>query len=133
MKVAVAVVLLLWSSTACAEVTSGRVVEGAPERECVPKIRLNSTTYTAAGYTEIRGTRFDTADAADCDDEGPSPRGSVFTGHSEQTHVWSLPGYSTDDVVAARFSEDSFTIFVADSMPRGEIDRVVGELSSDRE
>lgn len=129
MKVAVAVVLLLWSSTACAE---ERVAEGAPERECVPKIRLNSTTYTAAGYTEIRGTRFDTADAADCDDEGPSPRGSVFTG-PEQTHVWSLPGYSTDDVVAARFSEDSFTIFVADSMPRGEIDRVVGELSSDPE
>jgi len=57
----------------------------------------------------------------------------VFTGHSEQTHVWSLPGYSTDDVVAARFNVDSFTIFVADSMPRGEIDRVVGELSSDRE
>ena len=130
MKVAVAAVLLLWSSTACAD---ERVAEGAPERECVPKIRLNSTTYTAAGYTEIRGTLFDTADAADCDDEGPSSRGSVFTGHSEQTHVWSLPGYSTDDVVAARFNEDSFTIFVADSMPRGEIDRVVGELSSDRE
>ena len=129
MKVAVAAALLVWSLTACAE---ERAPEARTERECVPRIRLDSTIYIAAGYTEKRGTRFNTADAADCDDEGPSPRGSVFTGHSEQVHVWSLPGYSTDEVVAARFNEDSFTIFVADSMPRGEIDRVVGELSPTR-
>ena len=129
MKVAVAAVLLLWSSTACAE---ERAPVAATARECLPEIRLDGVTYTAAGYTEIRGTRFDTADAADCDDRGPSPRGSVFTGHSEQVDVWSLPGYSTDEVVAARFNDDSFTIFVADSMPRGEIDRVVRELSPTR-
>lgn len=129
MKVAIAAVLLLYSSTACAE-------ERAPEversRECVPQIRLDDTTYIAAGYTEVRGARFDTAVAANCDDIGPSPQGSEFTENSEQVAVWSLRGYSTDDVVTARFDEDSFIIFVADSMPRGEIDRVVGELSSAR-
>ena len=129
MKVAVAAVLLLWSATACAE---EQAPEPATSRECVPQIRLDDTTYIAAGYTEVRGTRFGTAVEADCDDVGPSPQGSVFTENSEQVAVWSLRGYSTDDVVAARFNEDSFVIFVADSMPRGEIDRVVGELSSAR-
>jgi len=32
----------------------------------------------------------------------------------------------------ARFNEGSFTIFVADSMPRSEVDRVIGELSPSR-
>jgi hypothetical protein len=129
MKVAVAAVLLLCSSTACAEV---RAPEAATSRECVPQIRLDDTTYIAAGYAEVRGTRFDTAVEADCDDIGPSPQGSEFTENSDQVAVWSFHGYSTSDVVAARFNEDSFIIFVADSMPRGEIDRVVGELSSAR-
>jgi hypothetical protein len=127
MKIALAAVLLLCLSTACAE---ERAREAA--RECLPQIRLEGTTYIAAGYTQVRGTRFDAAVAADCDDVGPSPRGSGFTENSQQVAVWSLPGYSTDDVVAARFNEDSFTIFVADSMPRSEIDRVVGELSPSR-
>jgi hypothetical protein len=88
MKVAVAAALLVWSLTACAEEPAP---EAASERECVPKIRLDTTTYTAAGYTEMRGRRFDTAEAAVCADEGPDPQGSVFTGHSEQVHVWSFP------------------------------------------
>lgn len=129
MKVALVAVLLLSFPTACAE---GRGLETRTERECVPQIRLDETTYVGAGYTEVRGTRFDTAVEADCDDQGPSPRGSEFTEESKQIAVWSLPGYSTDDLVLARFNENSFTIFVADSMPRSEIDRVVSELSPSR-
>ncbi|HSE10644.1 MAG TPA: DUF6281 family protein [Nocardioidaceae bacterium] len=129
MKVAVVVALLLSFLTAC---TEGSGTETATERECVPQIRLKETTYVGAGYTEVRGTRFDTAVEAVCDDVGPSSRGSEFTEDSKQVAVWSLPGYSTDDVVAARFDEDSFAIFVADSMPRSEIDRVTSELSPSR-
>ncbi len=129
MKVSLAAVLLLWTSTACAE---GPTPDTATSQECTPQIRLNGITYIGAGYTEVRGTRFDTAVEADCDDLGPSPRGPEFTEDSKQVAVWSLPGYSTDDLVVARFNEDSFTIFVADSMPRSEVDRVIGELSPSR-
>lgn len=128
MKVVFAAVVLMWSATACAE-------EAAPEaatRECVPKIRLDGTTYTGAGYTEVHGTRFDTAIEADCDDQGASPRGSEFTETSEPVAVWSLPGYSTDDVVAVRFNDDMLGVFVADSIPRGEVDRVIEDLSPPR-
>jgi hypothetical protein len=53
----------------------------------------------------------------------------VFSDNPEQVAVWSLPGYSTEEVVAVRFNEDLFTIFVADSLPRGDIDRLVRKLS----
>ncbi len=105
-------------------------IEGRAETptECRPEIRLNGTTYFAAGYTELRGTRFAAAIAADCADVGPSP-GSEFTEDSEQVAVWSLPGYSTGDVVATRFDADSFIIFVSDATPSREVGRVVRELS----
>jgi hypothetical protein len=126
-KIASVAVFLVWSSTACAQAPAP---EDGAARECASQIRLRGTTYTGAGYTEVRGTQFSSADQADCEDVGPSPRGPVFSERSEQVAVWALPGYSTEEVVTVRFNEDSFTIFVADSVPRGEIDRIVRELSS---
>jgi hypothetical protein len=126
-KIASVAVLLLWSLTACAQAPAPTA---SPARECAAQIRLEGSTYTGAGYTDMRGTQFSSADQADCEDVGPSPRWSVFSDNPEQVAVWSLPGYSTEEVVAVRFNEDLFTIFVADSLPRGEIDRLVRELSS---
>jgi hypothetical protein len=126
-KIASIAVLLLWSATACAQAPAPHA---STARECVAQIRLHGTIYSGAGYTDVLGTQFSSADQADCEDVGPSPRWSVFSESPQQVAVWSLPGYSTEEVVAVRFNEDIFTIFVADSLPRGEIDRVVRELSS---
>jgi len=43
--------------------------------------------------------------------------------------VWSLAQYAPEEVLAVRFDEDSFAVFVADSVPRQESERIIRELS----
>ncbi len=42
--------------------------------------------------------------------------------------VWSFEGYSPDEVVGVRFDKESYTIFIAESLPDGDRDSLLAEL-----
>lgn len=70
------------------------------------------------------------ADVAECHDVGENPEGSVFMDDPRQVAVWSFHGYPLEQVLGVRRDENSYEVFVAESVPRADVDRIVGELSS---
>jgi hypothetical protein len=100
------------------------------EAECTPQVRFSGIVYDGASYTDQQPSkRLGTADEADCHDEGRDAEGSVFSESPRQVAVWSLDGYSPEEVLAVRFDETSFAVFVAASMPRHRVDRIVAALN----
>lgn len=130
MRTALGAALALLILASCAN-EKGSDVQGSQPQECTPRIRLADKVYVAAGYTDTRGQRFSTAQQATCEDTSSDSRGSVFAEDPEEVAVWSLPGYDTVDVLATRFGGNSFEVYVSDSMPRQEIDRIVRRLSDE--
>lgn len=126
MKAAFAAAAILVAVVGC---SGNSTAEGQAAQECTPQVRLNGVVYNGAGYTDRDATRFATAEEADCDDVGPSPQGSVFSEDSGRVTVWSFTGYAPDEVLGVRFDEDSLSVFVADSVVRREVDRIVEDLS----
>lgn len=102
-----------------------------PVSDCTTQIRVGSTVYSSYGFVEGPAVRHASADRADCEDVGEDARGSVFPEDPQQVRTWRFPGFSPDEVVAVRFDERSFEVFIADSLPAGERDRV-GEAVSRR-
>ena len=100
----------------------------APERsaadECTPQIRLQGVVYTAFDYTDRGATKFGTADEADCHDVGREAPGSVFPNDPDEVAVWAFGGYSPEQVLGVRLGPDSFTVFIADSVPRDQAERI---------
>ena len=126
MRTKLAVAALVFAVVGC----SGNSTGGQQSaQECTRQIRLDGVLFNGYGYTERPATRFSTADEADCDDVGPSPRGAVFSDDPPEVVVWSFAEYPPEEVLGVRFGEDSFAVFVAESVPRQEIDRIIRELS----
>jgi len=94
-------------------------------------VRLNERVYTSHGYTDRAASRFAEADEAECHDVGQNPPGSVFPDNPRHVTAGSFAGYPTDKVLGVRFDEDSFGVYVADSVPRTESDRIYKELQRD--
>jgi Family of unknown function (DUF6281) len=122
--VAATVALLL---AGCAGSTNAR--EGRAASECTSQVRLDGVIYSGYGYTDQQATRLGTADEADCHDVGPDPKWSVFPENPRQVEVWSFEGYSPHEVVGVRFDDDSFAVFVAESVQPDRASRVFNELS----
>ena len=105
----------------------------APEGafECVPQIRLEGVIYTGYGYTDREATKqWGKADEAACDDAGSDAAGSVFLDNPKQVEVWTFADYAADEVLGVRFGEGSFSVFIAESVPRKQGDRILSELSA---
>ncbi len=66
---------------------------------------------------------------ADCHDVGEGSEGSVFSDNPKQVTVWSFPGYVPEKVLGVRFDRDTFGVYVAESVPRTDMNRIVDELS----
>jgi hypothetical protein len=105
--------------------------EGPAAFECTPQIRMNGKVYTGYGYTDRQATKFTKADEADCHDVGRDPAGSVFPDSPRQVEVWTFADYSSKQVVGVRFNEDTFSVFIAQSVPRDEAERIERELRTD--
>ncbi len=87
--------------------------------------------YSAYGYTDREATtRLVTVDEADCHDVGRNAPGSVFPDDARQVAAWTFDGYASDQVLGVRFAQDSFTVFVADSVPRDQGERILRQLSA---
>ena len=96
--------------------------------DCQAQVRADGVVYTSYGYTERRASRHAAADRADCDDVGEDAAGSVFAENAEQVSTWSFRGYPPDEVLGVRFDESSYEVFVADSVPDAERERIFREL-----
>lgn len=131
MRVAAACALAALT-VALAGCAGDRPDEARSPQECTPQIRMGSVVYSGYAYTDRHATEFATAEEADCHDMGPSAQGSVFPDHPRQVVVWSFRGYAPEKVLGVRFDKDSFAVFVAESVPRLDIDRITGELSQTR-
>jgi translation initiation factor 2B subunit (eIF-2B alpha/beta/delta family) len=92
-------------------------------------VRLDGHVYTSYGFTDREATQFSVAEQADCHDVGRDAEGSVFLDDPTQVTVWSFESYATEKVLGVRFDRDSFAVFVADSVPRDQADRILEELS----
>jgi hypothetical protein len=98
--------------------------------DCQAQLRADGTVYTSYGYTERSATKFSSADEADCEDVGEDAAGSVFPEHPRQVTTWVFPGYPPEEVLGVRLDQDSFAVFVADSVSPEERDRIYEDLAS---
>jgi Family of unknown function (DUF6281) len=105
--------------------------EGAAAYECTSQIRLHGVTYSGYGYTDQEATSLGTAGEAVCDDVGRDAPGSVFPDDPQQVAVWGFAGYASDQVLGVRFGQDLFVVFIAESVPRHQADRILSELSAE--
>lgn len=104
--------------------------ESSAANDCQGQVRVGDIVYTSLGLTDREASRFSTAEVADCDDVGPDPQGNVFPEHPRLVQTWRFAGYPTDEVIGVRLDQDSFNVYFADSVPRGEADRITEELES---
>ncbi len=112
--------------TACgAGAAPGSAPDSATAADCAAQVRFHGAVYTGYGSTGHPGVRAGTADLADCQDVGLDPAGSVWPDDPTQVAVWSVRGYSSDEVLAVRLSRDLVEVFVADSLPSRERDGVL--------
>ena len=101
---------------------------GAGAARCTPQIRLAGVVYTGYGYTERAATRHTAADEADCQDVGKDAAGLGFPDHRRQVATWTFKGFPPEKVVGVRFDRGSYTVFVAESVPHREGDRILRAL-----
>jgi len=96
--------------------------------DCTNQVRIDGRVYTSYSMTDREGTPFGVADQADCHDVGVGAEGSVFPDSPRQVAVWSFEEYPTEKVVGVRFDRHSFGVFVADTVPQAESNRILLEL-----
>ena len=97
--------------------------------DCAGRVRADGTVYTSYGHTERRASRHAAAEVAACHDVGEDPAGSVFAEHPKRVTTWSFRGYSPGEVLGVRLDAGSFEVYVADSVPSVERERILRELS----
>lgn len=102
--------------------------EDVASTECTPQVRVGERLFSAHGYTRAEATRHGTAERAECHDVGEDAAGSAFPGAPRQVRTWAFDGHSTDQVLGARAGRAGTAVFVAESVPREERDRVLAEL-----
>lgn len=121
---ALATLMLTFGASACA---ATNVAEPGGAADCQRQVRLNGVTYTSYGYTEREATRYAVVDEVECHDVRPAV-GSVFSDEPQKATAWSFAGYSPEMVLGVRFEKDSFAVFVADSVPTAESERIFRQL-----
>jgi Family of unknown function (DUF6281) len=123
------VVVVAFLLAGCA--SSTKAPEGSAAYECTSQIRLHGVIYSGYGYTDQEATSLGTADEAVCHDVGQDAPGSVFPDDPHQVAVWTFAGYASDQVLGVRLGQESFVVFIAESVPRDQADRILSELSAE--
>ena len=98
--------------------------------DCGSQVRLDGVVYTSHGFTERGGERIGPVEVAECQDVGEDARGAVFPDDPRKVEAVRIPGHDTDEVLGVRFDDDSFTVYVAESVPDDEQERIYEELSN---
>jgi hypothetical protein len=101
--------------------------------DCSAQVRADGIVYTSHGYTERSATRYCVREEADCADVGPDAAGSLFPESPRHVTTWTFVNYPPAKVLGIRAgSTDSFAVFVADSVPAEERDRIYEDLATER-
>ncbi|QNN54707.1 DUF6281 family protein [Nocardioides mesophilus] len=100
--------------------------------DCSAQVRAAGIVYTSHGYTERSATKRSSAEEADCEDMGPDAADSVFPESPRHVTTWTFANYPPAKVLGVRSGKtDSFVVFVADSVPDEESDRIYEDLASE--
>jgi hypothetical protein len=123
-------VAVVATSLTLSVIVSGCSADGGSQTssDCSAQVRADGIIYTSYGYTERKARRHSIADRADCNDVGEDPAGSVFLEHPQQVTTWSFRGYPPEEVVGVRFDKSSFAVFVSNSVPHAESERILQDL-----
>lgn len=97
--------------------------------DCAAQVRVNGVVYTSYGITDRRAKKHSTAEQADCQDVGQDATGSVFPEQPHHVTTWEFPGYSPAKVLGVRYGDDSFGVFLAESLGPDERERVYADLT----
>lgn len=97
--------------------------------DCSAQVRADGIVYTSYGYTERNATKHSRAEEADCEDVGQDAAGSVFPESPRHVTTWTFAKYPAAKVLGVRSGQDSFAVFVADSVPPEERERIYEELA----
>ena len=114
-------------------VVTGCVGKGGSQvsGDCAAKVRADGIVYTSNGYTDRSATKHSSAEEADGEDLGSRAAGSVFPVSPRHVTTWTFADYPSPKVLGVRSSStDLFAIFVADSVPPEERDRIYEDLIS---
>ena len=120
--------LLLLSASAALAALAGCSGGGDTEADCAEQVRLDGVVYTGWSVTKRDAQPLGDAERASCDDTSREASGSYFADSPESVPVWSFEGYSPDEVLGVRFDKESYTIFIAESLPDGDRDSLLAEL-----
>jgi hypothetical protein len=85
--------------------------------------------YTSNGTSERRASRYASAERANCEDVGEAAAGSVFPADPSHVTTWAFDGYPPAKVLGVRYGKDSFGVFIADSVPADERERMYAGLA----
>jgi hypothetical protein len=96
--------------------------------DCSARVRLDGRIYNEGGYVARGAARLGVADEAACHDVGDDPEGSLFLDHPRQVVVWAFPGFAPEEVLGVRIDEETLRVFVLESFPRADVDKIVKEL-----
>jgi hypothetical protein len=116
-----------------AVVVSGCAGTGGAEgsSDCAAQVRADGVVYTSHGYTDRRPSKHSWAEEADCDDVGADPAGSVFPESPRHVTTWRFADHPPAKVLGVRTGDtDTFAVFVADSVPPDERDRIYVDLAT---
>jgi hypothetical protein len=94
-------------------------------------VRADGIVYSPLGMTQRAATEYSSADESDCHDVGRDAPGSVFSETPRQVATWTFDGYAPAKVLGVRSHEGSFDVFVADSVPPEERDKIERSVGSD--
>ncbi len=100
--------------------------------ECVPFIRRKGITYRGYGYTAERPRPFSRAEVADCRDTQPDSPGSVFASTPPKEAVGTFRGFPAEEVLGVRFNETTYSVFIAQSLPRAKGEAILADLRGPR-
>lgn len=97
--------------------------------DCPDQVRVEDVVYTSWGQTERPANSHAKADQAECDDAGESPNGSVFPDDPVQVRTWTFEGYPPEMVLGIRYDTNALGVFIADTVPVEERERIYEDLS----
>ena len=123
LRVACVCVVTVVAAGGCAESGGQQTSE-----DCSAQVRADGILYTSHGYTERRASKYSSAEEADCQDVGSDAAGSVFPETPRHVATWTFAGYPPAKVLGVRFGQDSFAVFVADSVAPEEREQIYEDL-----
>ena len=97
--------------------------------DCAAQVRADDVVYTSNGMTERQASRYGSAEQADCEDVGEDPAGSVFPDNPDKVTTWTFDGYPPAKVLGVRYDRGFLGVFIADSVPAEEAERLYAELA----